>query len=106
MKYCSLFLALVLLVTFLQKKPAQRAIDLTYPFDANTIYWPNNPDGFKLDTLFNGTTPGGWYYSSNAICAPEHGGTHLDAPVHFAKGGYTTERIPLERLIGPGLRRV
>lgn len=75
-------------------------IDLSYDFSSETIYWPNNPVGFKLDTQFNGTTPGGYYYSSNAFFSPEHGGTHLDAPVHFAKGKWSTDEIPLEKLQG------
>ncbi len=75
-------------------------IDLSYDFSEKTIYWPNNPTGFKLDTQFNGITPAGFYYSSNAFASPEHGGTHLDAPVHFAKGKWSTDEIPLERLTG------
>lgn len=75
-------------------------VDLTHAFDANTIYWPNNPTGFELDTQFNGMTPGGWYYSSNAMSAPEHGGTHMDAPVHFAAGKHTSDQVPLEQLVG------
>ncbi|MEK6482538.1 cyclase family protein [Catalinimonas sp. 4WD22] len=33
----------------------------------------------------------------------EHGGTHLDAPVHFAEGQQSVDDIPLENLIGPGI---
>ena len=75
-------------------------IDLSYDFSSETIYWPNNPVGFKLDTQFNGKTVGGYYYSSNAFFSPEHGGTHLDAPVHFAEGKWSTDEIPLEQLLG------
>jgi kynurenine formamidase len=75
-------------------------IDLSYDFSDKTLYWPNNPTGFKLDTQFNGTTPGGYYYSSNAFHAPEHGGTHIDAPVHFAKGNWSVDEIPLQQLLG------
>ena len=75
-------------------------IDLTYSFSRQTLYWPNNPTGFQLDTQMNGMTPGGYYYSSNAFAAPEHGGTHLDAPVHFAEGGQTVDQVPLENLMG------
>jgi kynurenine formamidase len=75
-------------------------IDLTYSFDAQTLYWPNNPTGFKLDTQVNGITPAGFYYSSNAFSAPEHGGTHLDAPIHFAQGHQTADQIPLTELTG------
>jgi len=55
-------------------------IDLTYSFDAQTLYWPNNPTGFKLDTQVNGVTPAGFYYSSNAFSAPEHGALILTRP--------------------------
>jgi kynurenine formamidase len=75
-------------------------VDLTYAFSPETLYWPNNPEGFKLDTMFNGVTDLGFYYSSYAFCAPEHGGTHLDAPIHFAKGKWTADEIPLEQLTG------
>jgi kynurenine formamidase len=75
-------------------------IDLTYSFNDKTIYWPNNPTGFKLDTQMNGVTPAGFYYSSNAFSAPEHGGTHLDAPVHFAKDHLSADQVPLGNLLG------
>jgi kynurenine formamidase len=75
-------------------------IDLTYSFSSETIYWPNNPTGFKLDTQFNGITPAGFYYSSNAYSTPEHGGTHLDAPVHFAKGKWSVDQVPVSQLAG------
>ncbi len=75
-------------------------VDLSYDFSEKTLYWPNNPTGFKLDTQFNGTTPAGFYYSSNAFFTPEHGGTHLDAPVHFARGKWSADEIPLQQLLG------
>jgi len=102
MRYASLILALVFLVPFLQRKPAQRAIDLSYAFDANTIYWPT-AEPFKLETDFEGVAAGGYYYSAYRFSAAEHGGTHLDAPVHFAKGHKTVDQIPLDQLIGPGI---
>ena len=74
-------------------------IDLTYDFSDKTIYWPT-ANGFKLDTAFHGVTPAGFYYEAYNYCAAEHGGTHLDAPVHFAKGKWATDEIPLERLTG------
>jgi kynurenine formamidase len=77
-----------------------RWIDLSYPFSDSTLYWPNNPTGFTLDTQANGVTPLGFYYSSYAFSAPEHGGTHLDAPVHFAQGKQSVDQVPLENLTG------
>lgn len=74
-------------------------IDLTYDFSGKTLYWPT-ANTFKFDTAFNGVTPGGFYYEAYNYCAAEHGGTHLDAPSHFAKGKWSTDQIPLERLTG------
>ncbi|HYB52629.1 MAG TPA: cyclase family protein [Thermoanaerobaculia bacterium] len=80
---------------------SSRLIDLTHAFDERTIYWPTSPSGFELKPLASGQTPGGWFYAANSFCAPEHGGTHLDAPHHFAEGGQTADQIPLASLIGP-----
>jgi kynurenine formamidase len=102
MKYLSLMLLSVFLVPVLQQKAPRRIIDLTHPFDANTVYWPT-AENFKLETDFEGTTEGGFYYSAYRYSAAEHGGTHLDAPVHFAKGRNTVDQIPLEQLTGEGL---
>ena len=79
---------------------AGRWIDLTHSFSESTIYWPTDTAGFELDTLALGSTPGGWFYASYAFSSAEHGGTHLDAPIHFAEGRLTTDEIPLAALIG------
>jgi len=75
-------------------------IDLTHSFDSTTLYWPNNKTTFIHHTDSEGFTPKGYFYSSYSICAPEHGGTHLDAPIHFAKDKYTVEELPLTSLTG------
>jgi len=81
---------------------AGRIIDLSYPFDENTIYWPT-AEGFKLEVVFAGRTEAGYYYTANNFCTAEHGGTHIDAPIHFAEGRNTVDQIPLEQLMGPGV---
>lgn len=78
-------------------------VDLTHPFTPETLYWPTSPSGFRLDELAYGPTPGGWFYSSYAFAAPEHGGTHLDAPIHFHEGGRTADQIPLEQLVSKAI---
>jgi len=80
-----------------------RVVDLTHAFDEKTIYWPNSPSTFKLTKLADGATEDGYYYRMNSFCAPEHGGTHLDAPSHFAKDGWTADQIPLAKLVAPGV---
>ncbi|MBI4545401.1 MAG: cyclase family protein [Gemmatimonadetes bacterium] len=82
---------------------AYELVDLTHSFNAWTIYWPTSPSTFQLQRLAYGPTPAGFFYAANAISAPEHGGTHLDAPIHFAEGRWTTEQIPLDRLVGPAV---
>jgi kynurenine formamidase len=74
-------------------------VDLTHALNAQTIFWPTSPTTFQLDTLAHGMTEGGWFYAANAFSMPDHGGTHLDAPIHFAQAGQTTDAIPLEKLI-------
>ena len=77
----------------------ERVIDLSHTFDKKTIYWPTE-DGFRLVPEKAGFTDKGYYYSSNRFIAAEHGGTHLDAPVHFYKEGESADELPLTRLIG------
>jgi kynurenine formamidase len=78
-----------------------RVVDLTWAFDEKTIYWPTSPSAFELKSLARGEVPGGWFYAANSFCTPEHGGTHLDAPVHFAASGLTADQIPPRQLIAP-----
>src|SRR5437870_6248321 len=74
-------------------------IDLSHDFSSETVYWPT-ADTFNLETVANGVTDKGFYYSANKFCAAEHGGTHVDAPTHFAKDHQSVDQIPLDHLIG------
>jgi D-alanyl-D-alanine dipeptidase/kynurenine formamidase len=80
-----------------------RIVDLTYAFDEHTLYWPTSDLSFALKTVHNGKTEAGYFYAANTFCAPEHGGTHLDAPIHFAEGGRTADGIPLRQLVARGV---
>ena len=77
----------------------QRIVDLSHAFGPNTLYWPTSPTKFTLEKLASGQTEGGYFYSANSFCTPEHGDTHLDAPVHFAERGRSAADIPLEQLV-------
>ena len=78
--------------------PKGNLVDLTHDYSAETIYWPTE-QGFQLDEEFSGFTERGYYYSAKKFSAPEHGGTHMDAPIHFAKNGKTVDQISLDNLI-------
>jgi len=80
-----------------------RIVDLSHSFDAKTPYWPTAPSGFELKTVHKGKTPAGFFYSAYSFCAPEHGGTHLDAPSHFAEGARSTDEVPVAQLVAPGV---
>jgi kynurenine formamidase len=74
-------------------------VDLSHSYDDQTIYWPTS-DRFRLEKVADGVTAGGYYYAANNVFTSEHGGTHMDAPVHFARGRQTADEVPLNRLVG------
>ena len=78
-------------------------IDLTHKIDADTIFWPTETKTFELIEEHKGLTERGFFYAANRFCSPEHGGTHIDAPYHFAKQGRTVAAIPIEQLAGPAV---
>ena len=78
-------------------------VDLTHAFAEDTIYWPTDTAGFGFEVLAAGVTEGGFYYAANRFSGAEHGGTHIDAPIHFAEGRPSVDEIPLDRLVGPGV---
>lgn len=78
-------------------------IDLTHAFSEETIYWVTAKE-FELDVVAKGETENGYFYAANNFSTAEHGGTHIDAPIHFSKGGQSTDEIPLEKLIGRAIK--
>jgi len=80
----------------------RRVVDLSHPYDDSTIFWPTE-EGFVLERGPAGVTDAGYWYAANRFRTPEHGGTHIDAPIHFAESGQSVDEIPLERLIGPAI---
>jgi kynurenine formamidase len=82
--------------------PAGEVVDLSHVYDSSTIFWPTS-ETFRLEKVAEGMTPGGYYYAANNVFTSEHGGTHIDSPIHFAKGKQTVDQLPLERLIGPAV---
>ena len=83
--------------------PAGQWIDLSHDFSSETHYWVTAKP-FERETVFEGKTDKGFYYTAYNFSAAEHGGTHVDAPIHFAEGRKTVDEIPLEQLIAPGVK--
>ena len=101
--FSGLMVCLVAGIFLLSQQSQHRLLDMTYPYDENTIYWPT-AKSFHLKKVSWGISEGGWWYASNEFSASEHGGTHADAPIHFAQNGRTIDQIPLEEWIGPAVK--
>lgn len=50
-----------------------------------------------------GETEAGYYYSAYTFAGSEHGGTHMDAPKHFAEGRPPVDEVPVEQVMGPAV---
>ena len=79
-----------------------KIVDLTYTFDASTIYWPTE-GGFEHKFEKFGMEPGGYFYASARFAAAEHGGTHMDAPLHFNRNGMSVDQVPMTYFVGPAV---
>lgn len=77
-----------------------KIVDLTHPLDQNTIHWPKDR-GFHHQWEHYGTTPDGYFYAAGHFASPEHGGTHMDAPLHFNRDGAAVGQVALTQTIGP-----
>lgn len=79
-----------------------KVVDLSHSFDASTIYWPTEK-GFEWEKEVWGKTAGGYFYASAKFASAEHGGTHIDSPIHFAEGKASVDQLTLQQLIGPAV---
>jgi kynurenine formamidase len=82
--------------------PSGEWVDLTHDFGEDTIYWVN-AEPFKREGS-GGMTSNGFYYAAGNYSAAEHGGTHIDSPIHFAEGKNTVDQIGLDQLIAPAVK--
>jgi kynurenine formamidase len=82
--------------------PRGEVIDLSHAYDAAAIFWPT-AEAFRLEKVADGITPAGYYYAANNFFTSEHGGTHIDAPLHFAEGKQSVDQIPVDRLVGSAI---
>jgi kynurenine formamidase len=71
-------------------------VDLTQPLGPRTVLWPGST---PFSATVGGRLPETSYWRDLEL--PEHAGTHLDAPAHFAPGGATADQLSLEQLVRP-----
>lgn len=77
---------------------ARRVIDIGHALGPDNPAWPGDEKPFEA-TLNASMEKDGYF--TRKFSSLEHFGTHLDAPAHFTKGGWTVDQIPAERLYGP-----
>jgi kynurenine formamidase len=93
---------LLILAAPLAAQNLSKLVDLTHDLDEKTVYWPTGkPFVYQRESW--GASPGGYWYASGSFAASEHLGTHIDSPIHFAKGQATTDQIALTKLVAPAL---
>ncbi|KAL1485022.1 hypothetical protein MTO96_032211 [Rhipicephalus appendiculatus] len=73
-------------------------VDLTQNFTNETVYWQPGYS-FHLDIATYPGPPGDEWRQLDNISEATHGGTHIDAPLHFARDGWSVAEIPIERLM-------
>jgi kynurenine formamidase len=79
----------------LHGQPVRTVLDLGHPLSAESPSWSG-------EKVFERTEMGEGGISMGRFETDEHFGTHLDAPSHFARGKWTVDQIPPERLVRPG----
>ena len=78
-----------------------RVIDMTWTLEESAPAWPAEAaPRFQLNAYATLEKNG---VLSQAISMPEHFGTHLDAPNHFAARQIPVDQLTTAQLIGPGV---
>ena len=76
-------------------------VDLSHSYDDATLFWPTSPIKFEHNELAYGPSGNGYFYSAYTFATPEHGGTHLDAPIHFSENAKTVGDLEIKDLYAP-----
>ncbi len=95
----ALILTGLLFARLAAQAPQPKVVDLGHPLKATDPSWDGKP-GFERSVVATLDKDG---YAAGRISVEEHFGTHLDAPAHFAKDGWTVDRIPPDRFYRPGV---
>lgn len=103
MRFLNFLFVLLMVQPITAQEDRETFIDLTHSFSEESVYWVTAKE-FRLEEVANGETEQGFYYSANNFETAEHGGTHIDAPIHFARNKQSVDEIPLKNLIGPAVK--
>ncbi|XP_059148598.1 isatin hydrolase-like [Physella acuta] len=79
-----------------------RVIDLSHRHGPLTLMSPGQPH-YNRSLVSRGEYLPGVFAENGRYESGEHGGTHMDAPVHFVMDGQTLDDVPIENTIGEGV---
>lgn len=72
-------------------------IDISVPISPSMVVWPG---ALKTEFSWRRSMDRGDKNNNSNLAMSCHSGTHVDAPLHFVKGGQSVENIPLDLLVG------
>jgi arylformamidase len=72
-------------------------IDVSVPLRSGMVHWPDNPP-VRIERMLD--MDRGDVANVSTISFGSHTGTHMDAPVHFERGGEGMDRMPLGATMG------
>ncbi|HEU5368662.1 MAG TPA: cyclase family protein, partial [Ktedonobacterales bacterium] len=73
-------------------------IDISVSLHSGMAHWPDNPP-VQIARMLD--MERGDVCNVSTLSMGSHTGTHMDAPVHFVRGGKGIDDMPLEATIGP-----
>jgi arylformamidase len=71
--------------------------DVSVPLRTGMVHWPDNPP-VRIERMLD--IEHGDAANVSTISMGSHTGTHMDAPLHFVRGGTGLDEMPLEATIG------
>ena len=81
-----------------QRSGEEGWIDVSVPLRSGMVKWPDNP---PVEIERTSDMERGDVANVSRISMGSHTGTHMDAPLHFVRGGEGLDRMPLDATVGP-----
>ena len=78
-------------------KARARWTDVSVPLWSGMVHWPDNPP-VRIERMLD--IEHGDAANVSALSMGSHTGTHVDAPLHFVRGGKGLDEMPFEATIG------
>ncbi len=72
-------------------------VDVSVPLRSGMVHWPDNPP-VRIERMLD--IERGDVANVSTISLGSHTGTHMDAPIHFVRGGEGMDRMPLDATMG------